>query len=717
MEFYNKEVNISFGKNQVKFTYYYNNYTKYQDLLEYVYSLFPDFNLCPCYMFANQYDYINSDTRINETDDINKALYIQNLYQDYKCHCNNKLIKNAYRKTKREIIELFTNQNNNNVNVNDYIKKIKDLEMKDKQNNEKINYLEREEYSQQQIISNLKNENNSLKQQLIYLQKKNNISEKQKSEKEKEIITLEKNKNEIIEKLQREKSLLQLAINGDFNSIDRLRKLGIEVNYRGENNMIRINPDNNRIIGKKEQPKVDFINFYDVIIDIKSIKDINKGWEIKMSEKGLQNYIKYNKDKIIKIGVIGNSNKGKSFLLSKISKIDLPSGTSIRTEGLSVKYPELDLFQDRKIALLDSAGLETPVLKNSEDVNSGLALKDLFKEKSREKLITELFLQNYIISVSDILIIVVGILTYSEQKLLNRIKTEIQRAKIKKPLFIIHNLITYTTVAQIEDYINQYLLQSSTFDLEQGLGANTKTKNEKESGIYYFEKNSDPQIFHLIFANADSEAGEYYNQYTLDFLEKSYISVTDLKPFDVIQSVKDRFIVLSQEIMEFKDNEKKITKDDFDANENSKLIKLKDKREITLKKCLIDELGFSNLKGNEFEPTCNYFKFNDNGQEKLEIRVESAGNTSLTPHLEYSGEYTIIKIKGNKKKDKYPKFEDNIRNTREFGEFSLEIPLKTEDYLIKNAKPKIEDKKGLIIIQYLLDKKEEPNDPFEVEEV
>ena len=41
--------------------------------------------------------------------------------------------------------------------------------------------------------------------------------------------------------------------------------------------------------------------------------------------------------------------------------------------------------------------------------------KELFQEKSREKLITELFLQNYIINVSDILIIVVGILTYSEQ--------------------------------------------------------------------------------------------------------------------------------------------------------------------------------------------------------------------------------------------------------------------------------------------------------------
>ena len=113
---------------------------------------------------------------------------------------------------------------------------------------------------------------------------------------------------------------------------------------------------------------------------------------------------------------IGNANKGKSFLLSKISKIDLPSGMSIKTEGLSIKYPELESFKDRKIALLDSAGLETPVLV-SQQIKEEEIKTALFKEKSREKLITELFLQNYIVNNSDILIVVVDSLSFSEQKL------------------------------------------------------------------------------------------------------------------------------------------------------------------------------------------------------------------------------------------------------------------------------------------------------------
>ena len=40
--------------------------------------------------------------------------------------------------------------------------------------------------------------------------------------------------------------------------------------------------------------------------------------------------------------------KRKSFILSKISKIKLPSRTSVRTEGLNIKYPDLEWFENRK---------------------------------------------------------------------------------------------------------------------------------------------------------------------------------------------------------------------------------------------------------------------------------------------------------------------------------------------------------------------------------
>ena len=41
---------------------------------------------------------------------------------------------------------------------------------------------------------------------------------------------------------------------------------------------------NNEIIIEQNDKKPQFINFYDVIVHIDSIKDINKGWKIEMSQ-------------------------------------------------------------------------------------------------------------------------------------------------------------------------------------------------------------------------------------------------------------------------------------------------------------------------------------------------------------------------------------------------------------------------------------------------
>jgi hypothetical protein len=49
---------------------------------------------------------------------------------------------------------------------------------------------------------------------------------------------------------------------------------------------------------QKLNKEISFTEFYDVIIDIKLIKDINKGWEVKMSENAKKNYEILRKKKI-----------------------------------------------------------------------------------------------------------------------------------------------------------------------------------------------------------------------------------------------------------------------------------------------------------------------------------------------------------------------------------------------------------------------------------
>ena len=623
------------------FYYSYNINSTFLDLLEYFSYLFPELGICQCYQFqtknnSNNQIYYNDNSYNRNNNFIqiknhylitsySKFLYNLELNKKKYCSCpyNNYL---TYSKTK--LISLLE-------------EKICKLENNNNAQTEKIKNLNREKMEKEIKIYDLNKEKREKEMKI-------NDLNKEKNEKEMKINDLNKEKKEQemkINNLNRDKNLLEYAINGDVDKINLLSQLGVEGdNLKIKENLIQIDNTSKEIKGNQTYIKEKFIDFYDVIIHIDSIKDINKGWRIEFNEKTKEKYESFKNQKIIKIGIIGNSNKGKSFLLSKISKIPLPSGTSIRTEGLSIKYPQLEKFKDRKIVLLDSTGLETPVLNLGNQNNvADDKVNELFREKSREKLITELFLQNYIINNSDVLIAVVGILTYSEQKLLMKIKKEIERAKINTPLFVIHNLITYTSIQQVQDYINDFLLKSATFSLEEGHKVSTQTKTS--AGIYYYESNKDQKIFHLIFANEGSDAGKYYNQYTLDFFEKNYQNVTHLKCFDVIETIKERYTNLSKDIIEKADEkdsnlsieekngkandnntksshedkaDKKISEIIFDES-NPDFIKLKDEKEIILKKCLTDELGFSNLKANGFEPTYNLFK----QENKIIVRVEA----------------------------------------------------------------------------------------------
>jgi len=157
-----------------------------------------------------------------------------------------------------------------------------------------------------------------------------------------------KNKNNMLKNFLEKKG---------YNYQENIKEIQIENKISGD---FKIDKDG-KIKTYEKSGEIKSTDFYDVIVCINSIKEITKGWEVKMSKRALEKYEEFKKGNVVKIGVIGNSNKGKSFLLSKISGINLPIGTSIRTEGLSIKYPQIEVYSNRNIALLDSAGFETPV--------------------------------------------------------------------------------------------------------------------------------------------------------------------------------------------------------------------------------------------------------------------------------------------------------------------------------------------------------------------
>ena len=179
---------------------------------------------------------------------------------------------------------------------------------------------------------------------------------------------------------------------------------------------------------------------------------------------------------------------------------------------------------------------------------------------------------------SDILIVVVGILTYSEQKILNRIKMKLNKGdllnKSNNTLCVIHNLMTYTSVEQVQSYINETLMNCVTFTLEEKNKVNMK--KDLGTGVCFYEKNTNAKIFHLIFANDYSPAGKYYNSNTLSFIENLFEVNTDLKGFDIIETIKERFKAVSNDLFENFQGEV-----EFENCIDS--IKLKNPKELTLK--------------------------------------------------------------------------------------------------------------------------------------
>ena len=267
-------------------------------------------------------------------------------------------------------------------------------------------------------------------------------------------------------------------------------------------NKEKIEQEKNKILrgsyeSRLKVEKKDPLDFYDMIIDIDSFsKKPDLIWKIetKQSKKIKQNNIE-NKNEIIPlenqknineikvekendkkndeekiekqeikkkieegdnivIGVIGLGNVGKSYLLSLFLREDLPTGESIHTKGISVKYHD-------KLIILDSEGMDAPLTRNN--ISKDFYQKDNLVEKdinesdllieaiARDKKAVELFIQDFIIEKSDILIIIVGQLTLTEQKLINRIINDTNKEKI----FVIHNLKNFYTKEQINNYIEK----------------------------------------------------------------------------------------------------------------------------------------------------------------------------------------------------------------------------------------------------------------------
>ena len=463
---------------------------------------------------------------------------------------------------------------------------------------------------------------------------------------------------------------------------------------------------NNTALESKND-KEDPINYYDVIIDIDSFRHLLKeegnndwGWNVQINKNF--NYEEKVKEEYVSIGVVGNGNRGKSFLLSKISNFSFPIGYSVKTKGISVKYP-LEKMEGKNIVILDSAGFETPVLETSDfklgtTTDSKKAIKTM-NEIARDRQIVEYFTQNFILTYSNVIIAVVGQLTFSEQQLLVKIKEDNK----KKKIFVVHNLFNFETIKQVDDYIENTLLKSLTFKLEPTTYVNFKNKSEeelkKENQIYYHEEVGDKSIEHLILSREETEAGNYYNNSTLLYLQNNITSETKIKKRPIIENVKKNLAMTSVFALEYPIKKENI------KYENSKIFVENAEKPIILKQISTDSIGTSSFYGQAFLPSFNFFivdnykevpeleKLTFNVDEDCEVKeykdlegmkiyiiqIELPGiiNSISHPSFVLSGDgkmqmtFSGVRLINNEEISEDEKKKDTYNNTIKSGNFSL----------------------------------------------
>ena len=532
------------------------------------------------------------------------------------------------------------------------------------------------------------------------------------------------------------------------------------------------NSDNDKDKIKKEKEKIlkgsykdrfkidnkDPLSFYDMIIDIDSFSKkpeieikIQKKTKAKKSEakeeskedKKINNNNQINKNKIpevqlkekleekseenedIVLGVIGLGNVGKTYLLSILTGEELPIGYTIHTKGISIK-------KTKKLIILDSQGIEAPLTKIniSKDLypKDNLLNKDINESDNeiqnivKDKKAVELFIQDFIIDKSNILFIVVGQLTLSEQKLIYRVANQTN----KTILYVIHNLKNLYSREQINDYIENtfkknIFLNFETFSEEKYKSGKTCRDNNQleEYNKYYIEKyrineKSEKVVIHLIMAsNLIESEGYYYNKTVIDYIRTEIYTFNNGQKFNIIEELKKYIIEKGEKYVESEENLKPpFSKEDIiidnpeEPEGDIKTIKIKNK--TVLKKCLINQLGFFSFYGALYSPNyvCYLEEGNNKKEKKFIVDINLCGNYDIkNPKRQEITEGVhkyIITFLGTKTLREYKNIEV-LNDDMDSGNFRIDIVLDCNKYKFKpNEKVKKEKKKGIVRFIYTI---------------
>ena len=168
-------------------------------------------------------------------------------------------------------------------------------------------------------------------------------------------------------------------------------------------------------------------------------------------------------------------------------------------------------------------------------------------------------------------------------------------------------------------------------------------------------------------SNLENSQAYIYNKTVVDYVRNEIFTYNETKNFNLIEEIKN-FVIRKGEKYTEGINEKRFkvpfTEKDISIEKENDIVFLKIKNNTRLKKCLINELGFSSFYGALYSPNyvCYLEDEKENEKEKkfvIEINLCGKEKESFTldnpkrEEINEEGHKTVISITGSKKSREY----------------------------------------------------------------
>ena len=434
-----------------------------------------------------------------------------------------------------------------------------------------------------------------------------------------------------------------------------------------------------------KKPKPSFTN-YDLIFHIESLKASH--WKISLPIT--QNPEILTSNFISTVGIVGLENNGKTFLLNKICGFNLPSDSGIHTEGLSMKFSEHSTF-----LCLDSRGAQTPVYYFAPEVMKrfDVNINDDINEEMRtlminDRIITDYFIQDFILEKSQIIMIVAGQMSQNDQKLIERICKDF---KAKKKIVVIHNMQNLTKIEDVQKRVDKDIILSFKVTELAIPGSDVKMYVEKSQG------KEQQNILHFVLGAENKESGNYYNKPVFEHLRKIIDTDVERQKHDIIFEMKEYFEENYRRYIKFSQRPKSPIELEFSEKSLSFNITTSDKFEVS-------NPLFNSLGSFVVNPPYEIFKTEREYICLIEIAnlILDSLKTSITKK---KSEFNLLVLTGERKNATVEG--EMIAGYRNLGDFTLYFPLGPKGEIVKIDEESIKYKSGVLHMKIIYSSEEE----------